>query len=356
MMPSPGTNTTHPSATATPNRHIRFGLIGYGYWGPLLLRNLARLDNAEIALVADLAEKRLAEAARNNPGVRVSSDIDDAFADVIDAVVIATPLRTHFDLARRALASGKHVLVEKPLTDNEAEARELIALARQHERILMVGHTFEYSPEVERLRDIVQGGELGDIYYVHSSRLNLGIFRRDADVIWDLAPHDVSMINFILGSYPIAVSANGATCVHSELIDVAHLNLRYPTGQMAHVHISWLHPNKERRLTIVGKDKMAIYDDTAGNEKIKIYDRGVEGPSYATTFGEFQLSYRYGDIHIPYVTGAEPLAVECQHFASAIRTGEPPRSDGEVGLRVVKTLEYAHTSIRNGGTSVDIPW
>ena len=355
MTSIPRVTPTHAVSPTAASKPLRFGLLGYGYWGPLLFSNLSRVDNAEVAVVADLSEKRLAEALHNNPGINVTSNIAEVFANDIDAVVIATPLHTHFDLARRALAAGKHVLVEKPLTGSEAEARALIVMAHEQNRTLMVGHTFEYSPEVERLRDIVQGGELGEIYYIHSSRLNLGIFRSDADVIWDLAPHDVSMINFVLGSYPVAVSANGATCVHSQLIDVAHLNLRYQNGQMAHVHVSWLHPNKERRLTIVGKDKMAVYDDTAGNEKIKIYDRGVEAPGYALTFAEFQLSYRYGDIHIPYVAGAEPLAQECQHFANAIRTGVPPRSSGEVGLQVVRTLEYAHESIRNGGLFVEIP-
>lgn len=356
MKPSPRLTNTSLTTLTSSSQHIRFGLLGYGYWGPLLLRNLARMDDAEVSLVVDISEQRLDEAVRNNPGLRVTQEIADVFTDDIDAVVIATPLHTHFELAKRALTSSKHVLVEKPLTASAVQARELITLAQQQNRILMVGHTFEYSPEVERLRDIVQLGDLGQVYYIHSSRLNLGIFRRDADVIWDLAAHDVSMINFVLGSYPSAVSANGATCVSSEMIDVAHLNLRYQAGQMAHVYVSWLHPNKERRFTIVGKDKMVVYDDTAGNEKIKIYDRGVERPSYATTFGEFQLSYRYGDIHIPYIASAEPLTIECQHFAHAIRTGEAPRSSGNVGLQVVKTLEYAHESIFRGGIFVDIPW
>jgi len=337
-------------------RQLRFGLIGYGYWGPLLLRNLARQDNADVVILADLSEQRLAEAQRNHPGLHVTTQVNDVFSDDIDAVIIATPLGTHFALAQQALLHDKHVLVEKPLTDTSSSARELITLAQQHNKILMVGHTYEYSPEVEHLQSLVKNGELGKIYYINSSRLNLGIFRKDADVIWDLAPHDLSMINYITGERPLSVSAHGAACVHKDLIDVAYIDLVYPNNVIAHIHVSWLNPNKERRFTIVGDRKMVSLDDTAGNEKLKLFDRGVDRPDYATTFGEFQLSYRYGEIKIPFVPGAEPLAVECQHFAEAIRTGKPPRSSGEVGLTVVKTLEAAHESLHNGGISIPIDW
>ncbi len=341
------------AAMATPKQTLRFGQIGYGYWGPLMLRNLARQENAEVALLADLSEARLAEAQRNFPGLRVTKEVNEIFADDIDAVYIATPLQTHFDLARLALLAGKHVLVEKPLTATSAQAKELIALAAERNLVLMVGHTFEYSPEVEHLQRLVTTGELGRTYYINSSRLNLGIFRRDADVIWDLAPHDLSMINFILGKAPTAVSARGASCVHEGLLDVAYIDLKYPDNIIAHVHVSWLNPNKERRFTIVGDRRMVSYDDTAGNEKIKVYDRGVDRPDYASTFSEFQLSYRYGEIVIPFVAGVEPLAAECQHFANAIRSGTQPRSHGQVGLHVVQTLEAAHESIAQGGIYVE---
>lgn len=344
-------------APATAERtQLRFGLIGYGYWGPLLLRNLARQENAEVALLADLSEKRLADAQANHPGLNVINAVDDRFFDQVDAVVIATPLGTHFPLAKEALLRGKHVMVEKPMTDSSAQAKELIALAHEQRRILMVGHTFEYAPEVEHLKHLVQSGELGRTYYVNSSRLNLGIFRRDADVMWDLAPHDLSMLNFVLGKRPLSVSAHGASCVNEGLFDVAYIDLKYPDNIIAHVHVSWLNPNKERRFTIVGDRRMVCYDDTAGNEKIKIYNRGVDRPDYAETFGEFQLSYRYGEIVIPHISGGEPLAVECQHFAEAIRSGKPPRSNGEVGLTVVRTLEAAHESLDKGGSFIDIDW
>ncbi len=342
------------ATTAAARKTLRFGQIGYGYWGPLMLRNLARQENAEVALLADLSDKRLADAQRTYPGLKVSNDPADVLnAPDIDAVYIATPLGTHYDLARQALLQGKHVLVEKPLTTTAEQAKALIAIAEEKDLILMVGHTFEYSPEVEYLRELYQSGELGRTYYINSSRLNLGIFRRDADVIWDLAPHDLSMINFILGMAPIAVSARGASCVHDNLLDVAYIDLKYPDGIIAHVHVSWLNPNKERRFTIVGDRRMVCYDDTAGNEKIKIYDRGVDRPDYASSFGEFQLSYRYGEIVIPFVQGQEPLSVECQHFAEAIRSGKQPRSNGRVGLHVVQTLETAHESIAQGGIYVE---
>ncbi len=341
------------ATTIAPQRTLRFGQIGYGYWGPLMLRNLAKQKNAEVALLADLSEKRLADAQSTYPGLPVTQNPADVLnSSAIDAVYIATPLATHFELAHQALAAGKHVLVEKPLTDNAANARTLIALAEAKGLILMAGHTFEYSPEVEYLRKLYTSGELGRTYYINSSRLNLGLFRRDADVMWDLAPHDFSMINFILGMAPVAVSARGAACVHDGLIDVAYIDLKYPDGIIAHVHVSWLNPNKERRFTIVGDRRMVSYDDTAGNEKIKVYDRGVDRPDYASTFGEFQLSYRYGEIVIPFVKGEEPLSVECQHFAEAIRSGQPPRSNGTVGLHVVQTLEAAHQSIAQGGVYV----
>jgi predicted dehydrogenase len=333
---------------------LRCALVGYGYWGPLLLRNLIRQQQTEVAVLVDLADERLSEARRNHPGLAVTRDLSAALADDIDAVVIATPLSSHFVLAHQALKRNKHVLVEKPLTASAREAQILIDLARERQRILMVGHTFEYSPEVDKLRRMVQDGELGRIYAINSSRLNLGIFRKDADVLWDLAPHDISMINFVLQRDPLSVQAHGSSYVTAGLTDISHIDLTYSDGITAHVHVSWLHPNKERRFMVVGDRRMVCYDDTAGNEKIKIYDRGVERPDYATTYGEFQLSYRYGEIQIPFIPGAEPLAVECQDFVEAIRTGRSPRSDGMVGLRVVRVIEAAHESLQRGGASVNL--
>lgn len=335
---------------------LKFGLIGYGYWGPLLLRSLERLEYTEVVLVADLSESRLADARRNHPRIAITNQISEIFESDIDAVLIATPLSTHYDLARKALIQNKHVFVEKPLTSSSQEARDLIKLAAIQQRTLMVGHTFEYSPEVERLQTIVRSGDLGRIFYIDSNRLNLGIFRKDADVIWDLAPHDISIINFVLGMRPHAISARGSSHLHAGLLDVAYMDLQYDGDITAHIHVSWLNPNKERRFTIVGDRRMVLYDDTAGNEKLKIYDRGVEMPTYATSFGEFQLSYRYGEIVIPYVAGAEPLAVECAHFAESIRSGTMPRSHGEIGLQVVAVIEAAHESIAREGAYVPIAW
>lgn len=335
---------------------VRIALIGYGYWGPLLVRNFTRQSHTELSMIVDLSDSRLAEAQRNHPFIPISQSFDDVIAGDIDAVSIATPVGTHFALTKQALMCGKHVLVEKPMTFTSAESLELIQLAQDYQRVLMVGHTFEYSPEVEYLRNLVTSGELGKIYYINSSRLNLGIIRQDADVIWDLAPHDISMINYILGSRPISVRAYGTSHLHSSLIDVANLDLAYTDNVTAHILVSWLNPNKERILTIVGDKRMVRYDDTAGNEKIKIYNRGIDRPEYSTSFSEFQYSYRYGDILIPSIPGNEPLAVECRHFIESIRNGEQPRSNGTVGHAVVKVLEMAHHSIDEGGHSVDISW
>ncbi len=346
---------TRPMATSQDD-YLRFGLIGYGYWGPLLLRSLERIEHAEVALVADLSTQRLAEAKRNHPRIEVTNRVEDVIEGQLDAVLIATPLSSHFALARSALLHKKHVFVEKPLTTTSVEARELIEIAQIQQRTLMVGHTFEYSPEVVELRKMVSDGDLGKIFYIDSNRLNLGIFRKDADVLWDLAPHDLSIINFVLGMRPSAISARGSAHLHDDILDVAYMDLVYGEGITAHVHVSWLNPNKDRRFTIVGDRRMVLYDDTAGNEKSKIYDRGVDRPTYATSYGEFQLSYRYGEIVIPYVQGAEPLAVECQHFADSIRQHSLPRSNGEVGRTIVRILEAAHESIIEGSKYIPLSW
>ncbi len=336
--------------------YLRFALIGYGYWGPLLLRNLTRLENAEVSIVADLDANRLAEVAKNYPNVQCTQSVEDVFSSNVDAVCIATPLQTHYKLADEALRRGKHVMVEKPLTGTAAEALKLAQTAKEHNKFLMTGHTYEYSPEVEKLQKLVSTGELGKLFYINSSRLNLGIFRKDADVIWDLAPHDISMTNFILQKLPISVSAQGYSHMNPGHIDVAYMNLKYSDNISANIHVSWLNPNKERNFTIVGDKKMVCYDDTAGNEKIKLYNRGVDKPEYSSSFGEFTYSYRYGDIVIPYVQGAEPLGVECRHFAESIRSHTEPRSGGLVGYNVVKIIETAHRSIEQGGIFLDIDW
>lgn len=350
---------TAPQATSAAVRprtaRLRVGVVGYGYWGPQLVRNLDRLPNAEVAYIADLSPERREKAGLEFPSAQLTNNLDEVLTSDVDAVVIATPIRTHYALARTALERGKHVFVEKPLAASSAEAEELVALARQVGRVLMVGHTFMYNPAVEELRRLVQGGALGNLYYIDAVRVNLGLFQRDINVMWDLAPHDLSILGYILGMHPEAVSAHGGAYVRPNVHDVIYLTLRYPTGLLAHIQVSWLNPSKVRRFTVVGDKQMAVYDDVEATEKIRVFNRGVDAPQHTSTFGEFQLSYRYGDIVSPHIQWSEPLAIECRHFAECIMEGTTPRSDGRDGLQIVRILEAADASLTAGGTFVEIP-
>jgi predicted dehydrogenase len=320
--------------------HVRFGLIGLGYWGPKLARNLEALPQASLEIVADLSPASLNRAKQERPWITTTSRIEDVFESDVDAVVIATPVSTHFELARKALLHGKHVLVEKPLTADVAEAEELVALARRQNRILMVGHTFQYSPAVRELRQLIQDGELGNIYCIEIERLNLGLYRSDIDVIWDLAPHDASILLALLGESPIGTTAHAHGHLHSKIYDIAHINLEFPSGTTAHIHVSWLHPDKVRKVTVIGDKRMAIYDDTNPAEMLKIFNKGAD------VGVDPIVSYRYGAITIPHIEWSEPLRLECEDFARAIRTGEQPAANGEVGLEVVKMLTAAQESLR----------
>jgi len=302
-----------------------------------------------MAMVCDLRQDRLAHVRELYPAVRVTTDYQELLRSDVEAVAIATPIPTHHRLAREALLAGKHVLVEKPLTANSEEAEDLVNLAEKRGLSLMVGHTFEYNPAVEYLRRIIAAGELGRIYYINATRVNLGIFQPDINVVWDLAPHDVSILLFILGMLPVNVSARGAAYVRPKIHDVAYLTLHFPNEIMADIRVSWLDPCKIRRITVVGSKKMVVYDDVEPTEKIKIYDKGVDVPPYSDTLEEFHLSYRYGDITTPAIPNVEPLRVECEHFLHCVRTGERPRSDGRDGLEVVRILEAATRSLLNGG-------
>jgi predicted dehydrogenase len=274
----------------------------------------------------------------------------------VDGVIVATPVSTHFRLAWDALRHGKHVLVEKPLARTRAECQALIDLARSRGLALMVGHTFEYNPAVEALKNMIDNGELGRIYYAYGLRTNLGIFQKDINVLWDLAPHDISIMLYLLGQAPVSVSAVGEAYVQPGIQDVAHMTLNFPNQIQAHIHVSWLDPCKVRRITIVGSKKMVVYDDVEPLEKLKVYDKGVDKPEHTDTYGEFQLSYRYGNITIPTIPAHEPLKMECAHFADCILHDRSPRSDGLSGLRVVKVLESAQISLLNGGTQEPILW
>lgn len=320
-------------------KNLRFGVIGWGYWGPKIARNLDTIPQATVAMVADMDAGRLAKLAVNQPWIQATTHVEDLFRSDIDAVVIATPVRTHFKLAREALLHDKHVLVEKPLTANVAEAEELVALAQERQRVLMVGHTFEYNPAVNELRKLVQSGDLGKIYCVEAERVNLGLFRNDINVIWDLAPHDISILLYLFDKKPERIKVQAHAHLQSRIEDVAHLDLEFADNMNAHIHVSWLHPCKIRRVTVIGDERMVVYDDTNPAEMIKVYNKGAD------VHADPVVSYRNGEITIPYIEWIEPLHLECEDFANAIRTGAEPRAHGGVGLRVVQVLEAAQEAL-----------
>jgi predicted dehydrogenase len=329
------------------------GLIGCGYWGPNLLRILHKEPDCRVKWICDFDEEKLIRMKKRYPDVMTTQRAEDVIGDPeTKAIFIATPVSSHFPLARNGLLKGKDVFVEKPFTASSDEAESLIDLAQKNNRILMVGHVFQYSPPVVKIRELIGKGELGNICFVTSSRVNLGIHRKDVSVLWDLASHDLSMILYWIEENPIKVSAVGRGYIIKDLPDVAFLNLTYDSGIIANIEVSWLAPTKLRRTTIVGSKKMLIYDDTQNIEKIKIYDKGVEFNN-PEDFGEFQLSYRTGEIVSPILNNAEPLQVELRHFLDCVEGRKNPMTDGLCGLRVVKILEMAEISLRNGGTQLE---
>jgi predicted dehydrogenase len=328
----------------------RVGVIGAGYWGPNLIRNFFTNNDCDLIAVADLNEDRLRHFQNMYPSLRITQDYHDLFQMELDAVVVATPPATHYRIAKECLTNGLHALVEKPLTLESETAQELIDIAESKNLKLMVGHTFEYNAAVRKIKEIVDSGELGRIYYINSVRVNLGLFQNGLNVLWDLAPHDISIIRYILGCDPISVNANGYDCIFPSKHDVAYVTAEFPNRIMAHIHVSWLDPNKVRRTTIVGSEKMLVYDDIEPLEKIRIYDKGVDAPPYTDSYADFQFSYRYGDVVIPHIQFTEPLRVETQHFIDCVLGRvEQPQSNGQVGLAVVKTLEAADRSLKNRG-------
>jgi predicted dehydrogenase len=331
-------------------------VVGLGYWGPNWVRNFQQGQFAKRIVACDLDETRRAHVSQLYSDLETTSRFEDILSDQdIEGIVVATPVSTHYSMARRALEANKSVLVEKPLATSSQEAEELLRLARERKKILMVGHTFEYSAPVLKMREIIASGELGDVFYVSSVRANLGLFQRDVNVTWDLATHDISIILSLMGGrMPEAVSCQGESHYGNGVEDVAMLTLRFERNIIAFVHVSWLDPDKIRRTTVVGSRKMLVYDDLATQEKIRIYDKGVTAQKYYDTFGDFQFSYRYGDIKIPRIEEREPLRCECEHFVKCIRTGATPTTDGANGLRVVSVLEAANYSLRRGGLMVPL--
>ena len=333
---------------------IKLAIAGLGYWGPNLLRNFDQLDDCEVKYCCDLNEQTLQRVKALSPHISATTDYETLVENPeLDAIVLATSARTHYSLAKHALLSGKHVFVEKPLTLNLKEAEELITLSDNNGCILMVGHLMEYHPGVEMLKKLIDSGELGDIYYLYSQRVNLGRIRKDENALWSFAPHDLSIIMFLLQSEPESISARGESYIQPGIEDVVFVNIRFPDKIMAQIQLSWLDPHKIRRTTIVGSKKMVVFDDMEATEKVKIYDKGVINNVKYDSYGE-SLSLRFGDVHIPYIKMTEPLKLECQHFLDCIKQNRKPRSDGYDGLRVVKALQAAQQSLEQDGVPVKI--
>ncbi len=334
---------------------IKVGVVGCGYWGPNLIRNLRQLPQCHLNTVCDMDEQRLHHMRRLYPGIVATTRFEDLLNDPeLDAVLLATPVRFHYEMAKACLNAGKHIFIEKPMARTTDEAEELVFLAEQNSLILMVGHTFLYSPAVRRMKEIVDSGEIGEVQYIAARRLNLGLFQKDINVAWDLAPHDISIILNLLEDVPVKVSCQGSCHVTRGIEDVTTMYLTFGNDRCAIIQSSWLDPKKVRQMTVVGSRRMIVYDDTEPLEKLKIYDARVEVPPHYDTFGEFTYSYHYGDMYVPYIKQDEPLKLECQHFLECVREECTPITCGQHGLDVVRILEASGVSLRQQGVAVPL--
>jgi predicted dehydrogenase len=335
------------------NQPLTVGVIGCGYWGPLLVRNFRSLPGCHLKAVCDGNESRLKHLRGLYPEVEGFTDAEHFLNGIgLDAVVIATPVKYHYPLAKAALLAGKHTFLEKPMAASSAECEELIEIADRKGLILMVDHTFLYSAPVRKIAEIVEAGDLGDIRYINCRRLNLGLFQKDINVAWDLAPHDISIILYVLGESPVSVNCQGNAHVTPNVEDVTNMSLTFRHKRFATIQSSWLEPRKIREMTIVGTRRMIVYDDLQTQEKLRIYDVRVERPPHYDSFAEFQYSYHHGDSYIPHIQQEEPLKAVCQHFVSCIENGTAPTSGGPEGLELVRILEAASESLRAKGASV----
>ena len=341
---------------------VSIGIIGCGYWGPNLIRNFSEIEGCKVICCCDLDKTRLEHIKGIYPSIKTTQDYKEILKDKnIDAVAIATPVSTHFKIAKDALLNKKHILVEKPLTDNSKDVKELIDIAKKENRTLMVDHTFEYTPAVNKIRELIEKDELGQIFTIDMMRVNLGLFQKDINVILDLVPHDASILNYVLKCEPLSVRAIGESFIQENIEDDARLILKYPNKILANIHVSWLDPCKIRKTTIVGNKKMLVYEDTEPVKKIKVYDKGVTVKKnnlprhkYYDTFKEFQLVYRSGDVYSPELDSSEPLNVMCRHFIDCMKNNKTPRSDGLSSLRVIKIIEAAQQSLKENGKEIKI--
>ncbi len=333
---------------------IKVAVVGCGYWGPNLVRNFQRLEGCELSICCDLDPMQLAAIESQYPGIKTTTRLEQVLQSDADAVVLATPVRTHHRLGKQVLLAGKHLLVEKPLAYTSQECRELIGLAEQRSLVLMAGHLFLYNPAVEKLREIVASGDLGEMFYMYSQRLNLGRVQTDINAMWSLAPHDVSIAMYLFGEAPVEVSARGASYLTRGIEDVVFLSMTFPSGPIAHCHVSWLDPSRTRKVTLVGSKRMAVYDDTLEDGKIAIFDKWVSREDANGATGAARFSLHSGDVFKPEIPRLEPLAQECAHFVRCIREGRRPLTDGSNGLEVVRVLEAAQASLEQHGAPVGL--
>jgi predicted dehydrogenase len=332
---------------------VKIGVVGCGYWGPNLVRNFRSLPDCSLKMMCDISDERLKHLNGLYPEVQPETDFHHMLngAD-LDAIAIATSVRFHFPMAKASLLAGKHTLIEKPMAASSHECEELIDIAKKKGLVLMVGHTFLYSPAVRKIKEIVEWGDVGDIRYISARRLNLGLYQKDINVAWDLAPHDLSIILYIMGETPVTVSCQGTAHITPGIEDVTLMHLLFQKNRSAIVHSSWLDPRKIREMTIVGSKRMIVYDDVAPLEKIKVFDARVERPPHYDTFAEFQYAYHYGDMYAPHIKQEEPLKAECQHFLDCILSGKPPLTHGARGYEVVRILEACSASLKQNGSPV----
>lgn len=336
-------------------KSISVGLVGCGYWGPNLIRNLKALPDCKVQAMCDVSEKRLAHLKSLYPDVHGELEFSRLINNPeLDAIVIATPVRFHYEMAKQSLLAGKNTFIEKPMAASSEQCEELISIAEAKGLILMIGHTFLYSSPVRKMKEIIKAGDIGEIQYISARRLNLGLFQNDINVAWDLAPHDISIILYILEEMPLSVNCRGNAHIKPGIEDVTNMCLSFGNERFAMIQNSWLDPRKVREMTIVGRRRMIVYDDMEPLEKLKIYDARVETPPHYDTFAEFHFSYHYGDRYIPHIKQEEPLKVEMQHFLDCIRGGLSPISNGRQGLELVRILEASSASLKRAGASVDL--
>lgn len=334
---------------------LKIGLIGYGYWGPNLARVFSDASRTRVTAICDASSAARERAGKRYMGVMLTDQPREVIVSPdVDAVAIATPVNTHYELALAALRAGKHVFVEKPMTETSEQARHLIEEAAKRDLVLMVDHTFVYTPAVRKIRQLVDDGDLGQVYYYDSVRVNLGLFQRDVNVIWDLAVHDFAILDYILGAHPVAVSANGARHVVGSPENMAYITLFFDDGAIAHVNVNWLAPVKVRQTLVGGSRKMVLYDDLEPSEKIKVYDKGVTLEERPEAVYQMRVGYRSGDMWAPQLATAEALATEAEHFADCVLNGETPLTSGEMGLRIVQLLESTSQSMGHRGLPVEL--